>query len=329
MSVTSSSNPFSDMKDTNPFSDPSVTHITARGNSDVTSNFNPFVKEDFSRSDRAPPQEVVRSATNELSRQQESLDRAADGVEYWQPNLQTRTVVQSERIKNYPPLPPCCPIRPCFYQDISLDIPSQYQKLVRFHYFYWIAYGILMLVNVTGCFAFFLVAEDKFRGGISFGISIGYFFVFIPCSYVCWFRPIYSAFRTDSSFSFFWYFIVFVAQNVILIVNSLGIFFYGTVGWINGFSCFGAGLIGLGVFMLVIGISFDIVAILGFVLIARVNTQYRHSNASFEQAKRELNQRIVNGTVFHEQQIYASGFDAESSRNGVQTGNAFSNSPNY
>lgn len=44
---------------------------------------------------------------------------------------------------------------------------------------------------------FFSSAVDR-EGAANFGLSIIYFVLFTPCSYVCWFRPIYRAFRSVS-----------------------------------------------------------------------------------------------------------------------------------
>merc|ERR1712113_35772 len=66
---------------------------------------------------------------------------------------------------NWPPLPPCCPVQPCFYQDINVEIQTEYQTHVRFLYYLWIFHGIL----------------------------------FVPLSYLFWFRPAYKAFKNNSS----------------------------------------------------------------------------------------------------------------------------------
>lgn len=48
-----------------------------------------------------------------------------------------------------------------------------------------------LAVNLVGCFAW------MFGGGgvTNFGMAIIWLLMFTPCSYVCWFRPIYKAFK--------------------------------------------------------------------------------------------------------------------------------------
>lgn len=48
-----------------------------------------------------------------------------------------------------------------------------------------------LAVNLIGCFVW------MFGGGgvTNFGLAIIWLLMFTPCSYVCWFRPIYKAFR--------------------------------------------------------------------------------------------------------------------------------------
>ena len=44
----------------------------------------------------------------------------------------------SDRANNFPPLPSKCPVKPCFYQDFAVDIPLEFQKLVKMMYFLWL-----------------------------------------------------------------------------------------------------------------------------------------------------------------------------------------------
>ena len=56
----------------------------------------------------------------------------------------------------------------------------------------------LLGLNVIGCLAYFIASMQTSAGnnsGVTFGMSIFYLMLFTPCSFVCWFRPVYNAFR--------------------------------------------------------------------------------------------------------------------------------------
>lgn len=40
-------------------------------------------------------------------------------------------------MNNWPPLPKSFPIKPCFYQDFSEEIPSEYQRVCKMLYYLW------------------------------------------------------------------------------------------------------------------------------------------------------------------------------------------------
>ena len=90
------------------------------------------------------------------------------------------------------------PIQPCFYQDINVDIPVEFQRIVRYLYYVWILHAGVLIVNALVFILrlIFLSFTDTFS---AFFVSLIYLFIFVPASYVCWFRPAYKAFRWGST----------------------------------------------------------------------------------------------------------------------------------
>ncbi|NWW55358.1 SCAM3 protein, partial [Pedionomus torquatus] len=79
---------------------------------------------------------------------------------------------------------------------------------------------IALFLNFLASLAWFCV-DPSFGSG--FGLSILWALLYTPCSFVCWYRPMYKAFRSDSSFNFFVFFFVFFAQNVMYVLQAIGI----------------------------------------------------------------------------------------------------------
>lgn len=143
------------------------------------------------------------------------------------------------RRNNWPPLPEQCCFQPCFYQEIQVDIPLEFQKIVRYLYYLWICkflllaliwsikevtfvvHGSIMLLNIVGGI---ILLNFKI-----IGLGILYTLLFTPFSYLCWFRPAYKAFRSDSSFNFMVFFFVFFFQFVVSVIQTIGIPGSGTM----------------------------------------------------------------------------------------------------
>uniref|UniRef100_A0A8D2LCG4 Secretory carrier-associated membrane protein n=1 Tax=Varanus komodoensis TaxID=61221 RepID=A0A8D2LCG4_VARKO len=118
---------------------------------------------------------------------------------------------------------------PCFYQNLNDEIPIDYQLIVRRIYQLWIFYSITLVVNLVACLAWWIGGGY----GINFGLAMLWLALFSPCSYVCWFRPVYKAFRSDSSFNFMLFFFLMGMQLLLSILQTIGFSGWGACGWMS------------------------------------------------------------------------------------------------
>ncbi|ESO09035.1 hypothetical protein HELRODRAFT_185385 [Helobdella robusta] len=322
--------------DDNPFADPSISQARPPPPTlQPIDHFNPFATENNAPSQnnqpavlptapsdppysggtkhfsQAPPPYVTKqlnTTTEDLRRQQEELDRRAAELERREQELR-RNMDPSARVKNFPPLPSWFCLKPCFYQDISLEIPMEFQKLVRYHFHLWIAYCCVLLVNIIGSIS--LMAIHGSEAGSTFGLSILFFVLFTPLSFVCWFRPIYDAFKKDSSFNFFLYFFVFFMQFCVSVIQCLGISGSGTVGFINGLTSVSAN-IGVGLFLVLIGILFAGVAGTCMYFLFKVHRIYRSSGASFAKAQEEFAKGVFSNPTVRQTAVSVASTAARS-----------------
>uniref|UniRef100_A0A8C2KA35 Secretory carrier-associated membrane protein n=1 Tax=Cyprinus carpio TaxID=7962 RepID=A0A8C2KA35_CYPCA len=210
---------------------------------------------------------------------------------------------------NWPPLPKFFPIKPCFYQDFSEEIPQEHQRLCKMIYYLWMWQCVTLFLNVLACLAEFTTNTDA---GVDFGLSILWFILFAPCSFLCWFRPVYKAFRSDSSFNFFFFFFIFLAQIAVSVIQSVGIPRWGNSGWISAIAAIGKNK-AVGVIMMVVAAFFTATAALSIVLLKMVHSHYRRTGASFQKAQQEFSQGVLTNRTFQTAAASAATTAAQSS----------------
>ena len=166
----------------------------------------------------APPTVTAQTLTQaELQRRQEELDRRAAELAAREQALNNAGGVVRE--KNWPPVPSFCPFGPCLYQDIDVEIPVEFQRVVRQAYYLWMGFIGVLLANLIGGIAKWSVEGE--HGYFTFAIVS--LIILTPLSFMFWFRPLYKAFRSDSSFSFMVFFFFFFCQLVLSIFYAIGI----------------------------------------------------------------------------------------------------------
>ncbi|XP_023418071.1 secretory carrier-associated membrane protein 2 isoform X3 [Cavia porcellus] len=244
---------------------------------------------------RTLPQAVAAAAQAGLLRQQEELDRKAAELERKERELQSTAASLHVRENNWPPLPTWCPVKPCFYQDFSTEIPADYQRICKMLYYLWMLHSVTLFLNLLACLAWFTGDTSK---GVDFGLSILWFVIFTPCAFLCWYRPIYKAFRSDNSFSFFVFFFVFFCQIGVYFIQLIGLPNLGTSGWIAALSTLKHESLAVSIIMMVVAGFFSLCAGLSLFLLQRVHSFYRRTGASFQQAQEEFSQGIFSSRTF-------------------------------
>nr|XP_015224287.1 PREDICTED: secretory carrier-associated membrane protein 3 [Lepisosteus oculatus] len=211
------------------------------------------VTDNGSYSTQQAPPPVAAAATAELLRKQEELERRAAELERRERALDSAGLGgAATRQNNWPPLPSFCPVQPCFYQDIAVEISQNFQRTVTAMYYFWIVSAGALQLNFLACLAHFCIDTAV---GVDLGMSILWLLLFTPCSFLCWYRPLYKAFRSDSSFNFFLFFFIFFTQIVVYILMAIGIPNWGFSGWIVALSSVKKN-VGAGVIMLLAAMVF-------------------------------------------------------------------------
>jgi len=327
--------------DENPFADPSVQQATA--NSAQTpglDDYDPFNKQKTTTAPApaaAPPsQPAVMSPTQEpappqytptaqqtvtsadFQRRQDELERKA--AELARREEELKSSPYNARVNNWPPLPGFLPCQPCFYQDINVDIPVEFQEMVKRLYYLWLLHSLLMVLNLFCGLCFLFSGLDK---GSMFGLGLVYGFFFVPLSFLCWFRPAYKAFRNDSSFNFMLFFFVFFGQFLFSCIMALGIPGSGGAGLITAIGTFKdkdatGGTYFVGFLVLCVAIGFTVCAVADFFMLTKIHGYYRATGASLSKAQAEFTTNVLSNEGVRSAAAQAA---AAGVRQGFQGGN--------
>uniref|UniRef100_A0A8D8WAJ2 Secretory carrier-associated membrane protein n=2 Tax=Cacopsylla melanoneura TaxID=428564 RepID=A0A8D8WAJ2_9HEMI len=245
---------------------------------------------------RVAQQSVPPNASSSVSRTPEQLKawednlaRQAAELDRKERELQSRS--SNVRMNNWPPLPDGFCFQPCFYQDIDVEIPVEFQRIVRHLYYLWMFHTGLMVVNIFGALLLMMHNGEIER------VFMAVFFIVLltPTSFLCWFRPAYKAFKDDSSFNFMVFFFIFLFQFLISLTQAIGTKGSGTCGILVALSTFNKSASGVivGVVVLAIALGFCAAAACDILMLSRIHNIYRSSGASMAKAQAEFTTNVL------------------------------------
>uniref|UniRef100_G3UMB4 Secretory carrier-associated membrane protein n=1 Tax=Loxodonta africana TaxID=9785 RepID=G3UMB4_LOXAF len=183
----------------------------------------------------------------------------------------------AEKENNFPPLPKFIPVKPCFYQNFSDEIPIEHQVLVKRIYHLWMCeppHPQLPKPFAAG------------GGGSKRRLCVIFVFLFSPVITCVWTRCWLKIPRADSSFNFMAFFFIFWAQFVLTVIQAIGLSGWGACGWLAAIGFFQTS-VGAAVVMLVPAIMFSVSAAMMAIAIMKVHGIYRGAGGSFQKAQTE------------------------------------------
>ncbi|XP_054612407.1 uncharacterized protein LOC129169742 isoform X1 [Dunckerocampus dactyliophorus] len=103
--------------------------------------------------------------------------------------------------------------------------------------------------------------------------------------------------RSDSSFSFFIFFFVYVCQVGVYVVQTVGFTGWGACGWISALVVLNTN-VAIGALMILIAALFTSLVVMSLIMFKKVHAMYRTTGASFQKAQQEFATEVMsNKTV--------------------------------
>ncbi|KAJ3427730.1 secretory carrier-associated membrane protein [Anaeramoeba flamelloides] len=296
-------NPFaegsSSSDEVNPFNDDSVTKVVDNTNQQSYTN-EPIQDQNFDNQEKKKPdpidegykppeylQEENPLENNTVEERELMLERREQELLRREQELNQKSKASGIDLDRPPNWPKC---RPFLFHDISKDIPQNCRAIVRKAYFCWI-WGVTGILWNLVCMIAKLFVGDALGKGNDIVISILIPFFVIPLSWIFWYRLLYNATRKSKSSKFIIFFSTFSMWFLFSVFMVIGIKGTGSAGIINCIDLFGLNKV-VGFFLLanIILWVFEIVLIV--IIIKQVNSYYKSSSMTTEQAKQELGTEV-------------------------------------
>jgi len=230
----------------------------------------------------------TKQMQSELERRQQELEIKAAELAAREEAL--KQAGDFKRTHNWPPLPSFCPIKPCFFQDINVDIRPEFQRTVQLGYNLWTGFVFTQMLNIFAAILLLIYKVPDSASNLSFGLMT--FIFFVPLTYVSWFRPLYKAFKNDSSFNFMVFFFVFFMQTLVVALWSLGLPTAGPCGLYVAIKNMDKGVI-LAMFLFLVTASWMGYTAASALFMLKVHSIYRSSGNSMAKARSEFTQGII------------------------------------
>jgi hypothetical protein len=150
-------------------------------------------------------------------------------------------------------------------------------------------YVLALTTNTVASFFYFLFASGTV--GLLL-LAIIQLVLLTPCAFLFWFRPVYKAFRDDSSFNFMIFFFVLFLHTIFCFVQTLGLSQYA-IGWSNTIDTFKESHPFIALIMLIPTLAFSVAFIAMGVSLFRVHRLYRGAGFSIDKARKEFSEGVM------------------------------------
>lgn len=246
-----------------------------------TASFNSQPPRQYGDEENTRKQKMVE---DEFRRREEDLERREVQLRDEQKRLEDARVY-GDRIPNFPPIPKFFPCTPCVYHNIDFDIPPEHQTTVRRVFYHWQFTVVCYLMNFIVCFGMICALGTK--SGSAFGLSLLFAALFIPLSFITWYRMLYNAVRQDSSMRYMLFFFCYGFQVLVSGIAALGVSGGGYSGWITAFATMEDNKF-LGVMGIIVSMMWCANCLIAVYLLMQIHKTYRSTGQSMEKASGEF-----------------------------------------
>jgi len=246
---------------------------------------NPYSKLDEKRDPSKESAEIQNVKAQILEREKE--------INKLQSELEKKTEQQKQIEAHAPNWPKC---KPMIYHNIQEDFPeNDKKKLMKLAYFCWFLNCFCCAWNMICLLMAIFVPELSTVGSIvsDFVGSIIFCVLWIPLSFILWYRTLYKAVKQSKSSLFILFFITFTVQILLSILDAIGFWSSAAAGAISTIDVFTKNAVGIGICFAISTVAWISLTFLCVYIMRKVYSEFK-SGGSVVKAKGELQAEFGN-----------------------------------